>query len=63
MARSDKMLGDRDSVVGITIRYALEGSGIEHLSRGVQNFPVPPNVPEVHSSSFKIATSSLSKGY
>ena len=63
MARSDKMLGDRDGVVGIAIRYVLEGSRIKHLPRGVRNFPVPPNVPEVHSSSFKMATSSLSKGY
>jgi hypothetical protein len=62
MARPDKMFGGRDSVAGIAICYVLEGSGIEHLSRCVHNFPVPPNVPEAHSSSFKMATS-LSKVY
>ena len=63
MVGLDKKFGVWDSVVGIMIRYVLQGSVFEHLSRGVQNFLAPPNVPEALSSSFKMNTFSLSQGY
>jgi len=63
LARLDKKLDGRDSVVGIMFRYVLEGSGFENLSRCVQIFPASPKVPEAHLSSFKMGTWSLSQGY
>jgi hypothetical protein len=62
MARLDEKFGCWDRVVGIGIRYVLERSAFEHLSRDVQMFPAPPNVLESHSS-FKIGTWSLPQGY
>ena len=63
MTRLDKKFGGRDSVVGIAFRYVLQGSGFEYLSRDVQIFSAPPNVPVAHSLSFKMGTWSLSHGY
>jgi len=63
MVGLEQKFDGRDSAVGRVIRYVLEGSGFEHLSRGVQIFLAPPNVPEAHLSSFKMGTLSLSQGY
>ena len=40
MARLDKKLDGRDSVVGIVFRYVLESSGFENLSN-VFRFSLP----------------------
>jgi hypothetical protein len=63
MASLDKKFGGRDSVVGIVFRYVLEGSGFVNLSRNVQIFPAPSNVPVAPSPSLKMGICSLSQGY
>jgi hypothetical protein len=57
-----KLNWGRDSVVGIAIRYGLDGPGIESRGGGARFFSPVQTGPGAHPALYTMGTGSLSRG-